>query len=447
MGLFGGKKRKFGFFGPSYNRHGQPRTESIFGQGRRHHPILAAVGDVAAAAAGMNPFGPMGAIGASALKGGLEGGVKGAITDAGKGAVYAATAPTIASKLGFTNTPLVGPSSRGINQFVANTTGLNHPSFLHQLGMAGAPSIGGGMGLWGNLGQVGMLDPVISHSTANLAKDMVSQGLDFYQSAQAKKQYAREHPAITTMIENMHLGRHAPQVVNEVIKEKGYRNLDNLNMLEILNLLKPSYSSSNLYKAMAEETTRHPNAYQHAFEQMTHEGDEFVPHKDYYDVVKETMSFGKPKQHYATGGHIKESDTGGQDDDIPAVLPNGSYVMNATDVSLLGDGSSENGAKKLHDFEQHFMRSNIIKPYDTHTMGIKTHTKSLQKSAGIPAKVSNDEYVLHPEVVNALGKGNNARGAKVLDKMRDNLRRQKGVHKILPPKTKSLNYYLPRGVR
>lgn len=152
---------------------------------------------------------------------------------------------------------------------------------------------------------------------------------------------------------------------------------------------------------------------------------------------KEKIEAVEPIKHYATGGHahvglIKESDTGGQADDIPKNIPEGSYVMNATDVSLLGDGSSDNGAKKLREFESKFARSGITKPYDAH-------------SRAIAAKVSNDEYVMSPDTVNALGQGNNNKGAKVIDKMRNNLRKQKGVAKILPPKTKNLHAYMKGG--
>jgi len=39
----------------------------------------------------------------------------------------------------------------------------------------------------------------------------------------------------------------------------------------------------------------------------------------------------------------------GRSDDIPAVLSDGEYVMDAETVALLGDGSSKAGAKKLDD--------------------------------------------------------------------------------------------------
>jgi len=46
----------------------------------------------------------------------------------------------------------------------------------------------------------------------------------------------------------------------------------------------------------------------------------------------------------------------GRSDDIPAVLSDGEYVIDAETVALLGDGSSKAGAKKLDQ-----MRVNIRK--------------------------------------------------------------------------------------
>lgn len=131
-------------------------------------------------------------------------------------------------------------------------------------------------------------------------------------------------------------------------------------------------------------------------------------------------------------GHIKLSNTGGQADDIRMRIPEGSYVANATDLSLLGDGSTDNGVKKIMEFESKFARSGIHKPYDG--------DRPL-----IDAKVSNDEYVISPSTIDALGKGDNKKGAKIMDKMRNNLRKQKGVKAILPPKTKDIHSYMKGG--
>jgi hypothetical protein len=50
-------------------------------------------------------------------------------------------------------------------------------------------------------------------------------------------------------------------------------------------------------------------------------------------------------KEYAHGGLSALSD--GRSDDIPAVLSDGEYVMDAETVALLGNGSSDAGAKQL----------------------------------------------------------------------------------------------------
>lgn len=149
---------------------------------------------------------------------------------------------------------------------------------------------------------------------------------------------------------------------------------------------------------------------------------------------KHSLAKFKPKsiKEYAGGGHIRHSDTGGQDDDVPMKIPNGSYVWNATDVSLLGDGNTDNGVKKLRDFEQNFAKSGVYNSPE--------HYKGM-----INAKVSNGEYVMSPHAVSAIGKGDNAKGAKIIDKARMSLRKQKGVAKILPPKSKDIKSYMKGG--
>lgn len=65
----------------------------------------------------------------------------------------------------------------------------------------------------------------------------------------------------------------------------------------------------------------------------------------------------------------------------------------------------------------------------------------------VPANLSPGEYVFDADVVSALGDGNNAAGAKVLDAVRENLREHKRsapAHRI-PPKAKEFASYMPKG--
>jgi len=62
-------------------------------------------------------------------------------------------------------------------------------------------------------------------------------------------------------------------------------------------------------------------------------------------------------QKYAMGGraHVKGPGTG-RSDDIPAVLSDGEYIMDSETVALLGDGSTDAGARRLDE-----MRKNLRK--------------------------------------------------------------------------------------
>lgn len=139
-------------------------------------------------------------------------------------------------------------------------------------------------------------------------------------------------------------------------------------------------------------------------------------------------------QYYAQGGHVGyiDGEDGGQDDNVKVKLPPKAYVMDATTVSLFGDGNSRKGAK--------YIKKEIV---DTciHS-GIVRNPQNSQRVRLIDAKVSPGEYIIEPEVVDAWGGGNNEKGSKVFDKMRNNLRTQKGVKKFLPPKSKPVHSYM-----
>lgn len=59
--------------------------------------------------------------------------------------------------------------------------------------------------------------------------------------------------------------------------------------------------------------------------------------------LHQQMLMQRQQGRYAGGGKIAD----GRSDDVPAMLSNGEYVMDAESVGLLGNGSSDAGAKKL----------------------------------------------------------------------------------------------------
>ena len=59
--------------------------------------------------------------------------------------------------------------------------------------------------------------------------------------------------------------------------------------------------------------------------------------------LHQQMLMQQQQGRHAKGGKIAD----GRSDDVPAMLSNGEYVMDAESVGLLGNGSSDAGAKKL----------------------------------------------------------------------------------------------------
>jgi hypothetical protein len=119
--------------------------------------------------------------------------------------------------------------------------------------------------------------------------------------------------------------------------------------------------------------------------------------------------------YYACGGGT------GQSDDIPAMLHDGDYVMDADVVAALGDGSSKAGREVLDGF-----RSQV-------------DHKETSKGQPVPAKIADGEYVFPAGFVSALGGGDNKAGAKILDGLREKLRAHKrsAPTSKIPPKAKS----------
>ena len=127
--------------------------------------------------------------------------------------------------------------------------------------------------------------------------------------------------------------------------------------------------------------------------------------------------------YYACGGGT------GQSDDIPAMLHDGDYVMDAETVSALGDGSSKAGMHVLDGFREK----------------VPHHDKP--GSNPVPAKIADGEYVFPAAFVTSLGGGDNKQGAKILDGLREKLRAHKrgAPTDKIPPKAKSPLDYIKKG--
>ena len=119
----------------------------------------------------------------------------------------------------------------------------------------------------------------------------------------------------------------------------------------------------------------------------------------------------------------------GQSDDIPAMLHDGDYVMDAETVSALGDGSSKAGNHVLDGFRKQI-------PH-----------KAEGGSNPVPAKIADGEYVFPASFVTALGGGDNRKGSEILDGLRTKLRAHKRGAPLskIPPKAKDPIDYIKKG--
>lgn len=150
----------------------------------------------------------------------------------------------------------------------------------------------------------------------------------------------------------------------------------------------------------------------------------FSPEMLYYDEVN-------PVGHYADGGHVQTfgGQDSGQADTLPVHLQEGDYIVDSSTVSDLGDGSTQAGAGQLQNLVNGAMQGHNYKK------------GGLAKT--VPAMVSPTEVRISKDAVDAIGKGNNTKGASILKNMVKNVRKHKrSSSKGLPPKAKNIKSYL-----
>lgn len=134
----------------------------------------------------------------------------------------------------------------------------------------------------------------------------------------------------------------------------------------------------------------------------------------------------------AGGGAIRGKGKG-QEDSIPKNIEENSYIIDASTVSDIGDGSTDAGFKEL---DRYFSRI----PSQLGNSPSQGHEK---KGGYIKAMVSDGEYEVSPEKVTALGHGSNEKGAQILKKFIKEVRAKKRTSgERLPPKSKPVGGYL-----
>lgn len=120
----------------------------------------------------------------------------------------------------------------------------------------------------------------------------------------------------------------------------------------------------------------------------------------------------------------------GQDDVIATSVPEKSYIIDASTVSDLGDGSSEAGAEVFDKFFENLRG----RP-----------SKTNHEAKEVPVYLSNDEYLIDEKDVTLLGGGDNSKGANLLKNIVKNIRKHKTSNGTgLPPKAKDLLGYFPK---
>lgn len=187
---------------------------------------------------------------------------------------------------------------------------------------------------------------------------------------------------------------------------------------------------------------------------------QYEENPEYWNLTEEDLKHGRAEprmrevgnsNRYAKGGLIQSYKEGtlikgkgkGQEDLIKTSVPDGSYIWDASVTSMLGDGSSEAGAKVIKSFEDH-VRSKIPKKI------LKNVEEIIKRRSNkVPVWLSDREYKSDPVVVSltpyALGQKeiSNEKGADILRATIKKVRKHKTqAGSGLPPKAKPLLEYM-----
>lgn len=333
---------------------------------------------------------------AGSVIGGMFGGPGGAMLGGSLGGALSSKSHRLDHALGGA---LVGLGHSVFSPMAAEKFALNPDSFMGKASMMNAPGLGEQLGFGA---KSAMSAPVIgkaaSSAVSHVPEGEASSGLLSIFKNMGMKDLIDAGLA-GTMI--------AGTLGGKVKQPKGERNLQ--EMMALNALPQSSYRPSKVTKR---KLRKPPPGYRPGHD----------PEWDYFEHEEVPNP-----ENFAEGGYV-DGHSGGQTDDVYTDLPEGSYVMDATTVSLLGDGNSKHGAKRVKQLVDSFEHTGIVRMN-------RPHRK-------IKAAISDGEYVISPDEVARIGRGDNRRGSKELDRMRKKLRKQKGLSKFLPPKTKNPLSYM-----
>jgi hypothetical protein len=207
---------------------------------------------------------------------------------------------------------------------------------------------------------------------------------------------------------------------------------------ELLEDLKQKNGFYENYEDKRKKKTVNPKWQEAGQPYFLHEGD-----SDYKDATE--------LSHYSRGGIVKKKTVPlrkgllikgpgrGQDDLIHTNSEEGAFILDASTVSNLGDGSSEAGAERVTEFLRELNRKLMPEAERRHSrlQDMKFGSKV------IPVALSRDEIYLNPENVKKIGLGDHKEGVQKLNEFVKNIREHKSSNgDKLPPKSKNIEEYM-----
>ena len=177
-----------------------------------------------------------------------------------------------------------------------------------------------------------------------------------------------------------------------------------------------------------------------------------TPNPNYRELTEEDRALGRyaepeyfiEEENYKKGGNVQYNSGevikgrgSGQADLIKTKVPVNSEIIDATTVSMFGDGSSKFGSQILKKMEKEIKKS-------VPKSKINSISSFFEKKQGkAPVYLSNEEYRVDPVTVSILGNGNVDEGSKIFRRMVKNIRAHKMSNGLgLPPKAKSPFEYM-----
>jgi hypothetical protein len=353
---------------------------------------------------------------AGSVVGGLLGGPAGAIAGGALGGGLTSRHHMLDHALGGA---AVGLGHSLLSPMIGHSFGLDPNSMLGRASMMGGSSLGSQMGL--GSAALGSASKFFSGNKAGVPTGEESGGIGGAGLGLGGMGLL-DTALLATTIGGVLKGRS---------KMPAYGSPENETMHQAMHRNKPAWGPEDAYKPPAQNQTAAkfpPKGYRKTKWKFFP-----TPEEQEAQLLEAQTEMAEPgyEHRYAKGGQVKgyyDGADGGQSDKIPVDLPEKSYIMDATTVSLVGDGNSKHGARKIKKLVGDFERSGIV--------------RNLKPSRNIKAMVSDGELYLSPKEVAAAGGGSIDKGVATLDKFRKNLRKHKGVKKFLPPKSKPLAQYL-----